>query len=349
MAAIDDALRALERSLETATLEGVRRDRKDLARPPARPARSEIVFVGTGGSPINLMRQVRATGGFYVELPEVRMFVDPGPGALVHARALGLPLEDLDAVYVSHGHTDHYTDAGALVESMCRAMSVRRGLLLAPRTVLDDGLVSAFHQGRRPDPPYPGGPRTVALDAGVAVTLAEGAVLRAVQAHHGGENYGFVLKTSGLRIGYTSDTGYLLAYRDGAGERVAVEPGRAVVDFEAAVEVHLDLKAAFQGVDVLIANVTFMNHFAARQLTAIGLGDLLAGSGIGQAVITHLDPALSGDGGEDRAPLLAEYVERVSGVATLLARDGMRLPLRARERGEIAAARGHSPDAGPGR
>jgi phosphoribosyl 1,2-cyclic phosphodiesterase len=332
-------LRALERSLESATLEGVRRDRRDLARSPALAQRRELVFVGSGGSPINLMRQVRATGGFYLETPEVRLYVDPGPGALVHARALGLPLEDLDAVYVSHGHTDHYGDAGAIVESMCRAMSVRRGLLLAPRAVLDDGLVSAFHQGRRPGPPYPGGPRTVALDPGVELTLGQGARLRPVPAHHGGENYGFVLETPGLRVGYTSDTGYLLAYRNAAGERVEVEPGRPIVDFEAAVEVHLDLKAAFTGVDLLIANVTFMNHFPARQLTAIGLGDLLSGSGIGEAVITHLDPALHGEGGEDRAPLLAEYVERVSGVRTRLARDGMRLGLRAAKGGESAAAR----------
>jgi phosphoribosyl 1,2-cyclic phosphodiesterase len=298
------------------------------------------VFVGTGGSPINLMRQVRATGGFYVELPEVRLYVDPGPGALVHARALGLPLEDLDAVYISHGHLDHYGDADAIVESMCRAMSVRRGLLLAPRSVLEEGLVSAFHQGRRPDVPYPGGPRARALEAGRAVALGDGAVLHPVPAHHGGENYGFVLETPDLRLGYTSDTGYLIAYRNADGERISVEPGRAVVDFEAAEEVHLDLRAAFADVDVLVANVTFMNHFASRQLTAIGLGDLLAGSGVGLAVITHLDPALTGAGGEDRTPLLAEYVERVSGVPTLVARDGMRLQLHPRGGGVAAAARG---------
>lgn len=334
---MDEALRALERSLEAATLAGVRRDRKDLGRPAEPARRSEMVFVGTGGSPINLMRQVRRTGGLYVELPELRMYVDPGPGALVHARALGLPLEDLDCVYVSHGHTDHYTDAGVLVECMCRAMSVRRGVLLAPRTVLDDGLVSAFHQGRRPEAPYPGGPRTFALDADAAFELGGGAVLHPVVAHHAGENYGFVLETPGLRLGYTSDTGYLLAYRNGAGERVPVEPGRPVLDFEAAVDVRLDLKAAFRAVDVLVANVTFMNHFAARQLTAVGLADLLTGSGIGEAVITHLDPALRGE--EDRTPLLAEYVERVSGVPTRVARDGMRLPLRPRLGGEVGAAK----------
>jgi phosphoribosyl 1,2-cyclic phosphodiesterase len=325
----------------------VRRDRRDLTRTPVPPERREILFVGTGGSPINLIRQVRATGGFYVELPEVRLFVDPGPGALVHARRLGVPLEDLDAVYVSHGHTDHYSDAGAIVEAMCRAMSVRRGILLAPRTVLDEGLVSAFHQGRRPKPPYPGGPRTVALEAGVAVPIGDGARLVPVAAHHSGENYGFVLETASITLGYTSDTGYLLAYRNADGERVAVEPGRPVLEFEAAEEVHLDLKAAFADVDVLVANVTFMNHFPSRQLTAIGLADLLTGTRVGQAVITHVDPALSGPEGEDRTPLLAEYVERVSGVPTRLARDGMRLTLHPRSDGKVAATTGG--DSGGGR
>lgn len=340
MTLTDDAVRALERSLERATLDGVRRDRRDLAAEATAAGRREIVFVGTGGSPINLIRQVRATGGFYIELPQVRLYVDPGPGALVHARALGLPLESLDAVYVSHGHIDHYSDAGVIVEAMCRAMSVRRGLLLAPRTVLEEGLIGAFHQGRRPEAPYPGGPRAVALGAGTPVVLGDGAILEPVVAHHSGENFGFVLRASGVRIGYTSDTGYLLAYRNADGERVAVEPGRPILEFEAAEEVHLDLKAAFSEVDVLIANVTFMNHFPSRQLTAIGLGDLLTKSSVGQAVITHVDPALTGPGGEDRTPLLAEYVERVSGVPTRLARDGMRLPVRAGERDGALAGRG---------
>ena len=304
-----------------------------------------MVFVGTGGSPINLMRQVRATGGFYVETPEVRLYVDPGPGALVHARRLGLPLEDLDAVYVSHGHTDHYTDAGAITEAMCRAMSVRRGLVLAPRTVLEEGLVSAFHQGRRGQPPYPGGPRAVALAADEAVPVGEdGAVLRPVPVHHAGENYGFILETPSVRLGYTSDTAYVIAYRNEDGERVELEPGRSMVDFEAVEEVHLDLKAAFGDVDVLIANVTFMNHAPTRQLTAIGLGELLTGSQVGEAVITHVDPSLTGGEGEDRTPLLAEYVERVSGVPTHLARDGMRLALRPRPGGQLAAARGGDAD-----
>lgn len=324
---MDDAVRALERTLERATLDGSQRDVRSLERQTHPPEHSEMIFVGTGGSALNLIRQQRQTAGFYIELPEVRMYVDPGPGAVAAALRCQVPIEDLDAVYVSHIHTDHVAEAGAMTEAMCRAMTVRRGALLAPAEAFREGVVTRFHQGRQGAMPYPGGPTAITLEAGRPVTVGAGARLTPVAVHHAAENYGFVLETPSLTIGYTSDTGYVLAYRNADGDRVDVEPGRPIVDFEAVEACHLDLKAAFRDVDVLVANVTFMNHHPTRQLTAIGLAHLLSQSQVRLCILTHLGTALAGANGEDKTPLLAEYVERVSTVPTRLARDGMRVHL----------------------
>ena len=69
----------------------------------------QVVFVGTGGGRMTTAFQARATGGFWVRLDWIGVCVDPGPGALAHARgrALGLDPGVLDAIVLTHKHLDH--------------------------------------------------------------------------------------------------------------------------------------------------------------------------------------------------------------------------------------------------
>ncbi len=97
---------------------------------------SKIVFLGTGGGRVTTMTQLRSTGGIYLELSGTRIYLDPGPGALVRARSAKIPLEKLDAVLVSHNHIDHLNDTAVLVECMTRGVREKRGLLAAPVSVL---------------------------------------------------------------------------------------------------------------------------------------------------------------------------------------------------------------------
>ena len=107
--------------------------------PPRRDA-DQIVFVGTGGGRMTTAFQARATGGLWVCLDGVWVCVDPGPGALAHARgrALGLDPGVLDAVILTHKHLDHSGDINAMIEAMTEGGTKKRGLVLAPRDAYEE-------------------------------------------------------------------------------------------------------------------------------------------------------------------------------------------------------------------
>lgn len=319
----------LHRKLSQGLSERVRQDLallRDL--PTKRPSHGNwIYFLGTGGNPVNLITQYRQTGGFILKVGRAVIYVDPGPGAIVHAARAGLDLSMLEAVYVSHGHTDHCGEAGVVIEAMCRLMSARRGTVIAPGKVLDAGLISPFHQGREPSRAYKGGPaEVVRASVGKSVTVEDAEVFP-VTAYHGEENYGFVLYGeggNGLSIGYTSDTGYIISYMGDHGER-EVDPWDAMADFKGIIRYHEDIKAAFRDVDVLIANVSYHSLFANRCLTGVGLAHMLSGSRVRLCIMTHMDVSCFKP--QDVSAEMARYVTEASGVKAIVAEDNRKYDL----------------------
>lgn len=314
-----------ERRLARLTAEAVQWDRKRVRGPePPEPEGDFIQFFGTGGNPINLVTQYHQTGGFYLTLGGSRLYVDPGPGALFHAARAGLPLAHLDGVFVSHGHTDHYLETGGIIEAMCRIMSTRRGLVMAPRDFFARGLLPAFYLGQEGTTGYPGGATAVPLGPGDEVSVG-GLGLETVTAYHGPENYGFVLTDGRLRLGYTSDTSYIQTYRTVDGQVLPVRPGEPLQDITEVVEYRRELKEAFAGVDVLVANLSYFDHYPARHLTAYGLAHLLQGSGVGRCLVTHLDPCVFRP--VDYSADLMAFLTAKAGVTCELARDNQRYSL----------------------
>jgi len=110
---------------------------------------SKIQFLGTGGGRINLIQQLRSTAGIYAELAGQKIYLDPGPGALVKSCAQKISLQKLDAILVSHNHIDHTNDAAVLLEAMTHGTREKRGILAAPTSVLEgeDKAISFYHQG----------------------------------------------------------------------------------------------------------------------------------------------------------------------------------------------------------
>lgn len=287
-----------------------------------RPQEGDFLhFLGTGGNPSGVIRQRPRTGGIWISLAGRQIALDPGPGAAFHAARAGLDARSLDAVCISHGHTDHYQGAGSLIEGMCRGMSRRRGVLALPREALARGLVDRFHLGLDPVPWYAGGPLVQALEDRRPLRVGELDVVP-FRVQHGPENYGLRMRSPAGTLVYSSDTSYVLRYRDSDGQEHAVRPGAQEAWPAAVTAVREEIAEAFVGADLAIFNLSFFWQHPHRHLTAPGVIDILRRSGVRRCVITHFDRSAAPSAVE-----IAGLIARETGAEVIAARDGMRLAL----------------------
>ncbi len=248
----------------------------------------KITFLGTGGGRWVVLRQLRASGGFVLELENEVIHIDPGPGALVRAKEYGVDLCKLTAVLVSHRHQDHFNDAVPVIECMTKGVTEKKGVFASSSKVI------------RGDKKYPpvldyyhkkAVQRLEVMKPGDSVMLGKVRVKATPTRHGDKKGLGFVFEGEGLRIGYTGDGEYF--------------PG---------MEKH------FRGCDYLIMNVLrprtdswpgHMNSEGARKLVARAKPK--------RAIMKHLGmKMLRGVAERDAA-----WIERETGIKTVVARDGM--------------------------
>ena len=109
----------------------------------------KVTFLGTGGGRFVMINQIRATAGFMVESKNLRMFVDPGPGALIMAKKYGIKLNKLNSIFVSHAHLDHCNDLEVIIEAMTYGATEKKGFLISNENVIkgseEFGAISGYH------------------------------------------------------------------------------------------------------------------------------------------------------------------------------------------------------------
>jgi ribonuclease BN (tRNA processing enzyme) len=96
---------------------------------------SFIKFLGTAGARFVMIKQLRSSGGLWINHKDTNVILDPGPGALVrchNARPILNP-ETLDGVILTHKHLDHSNDANVMVEAMTQGGFKKRGALFVPK------------------------------------------------------------------------------------------------------------------------------------------------------------------------------------------------------------------------
>ncbi|MGQ9641643.1 MAG: MBL fold metallo-hydrolase [Candidatus Bathycorpusculaceae bacterium] len=166
----------------------------------------QIIFLGTGGGRFATITQKRRTAGIRIANESLNLHLDPGPGALVHSVDMGLDPQKLTAIFVSHSHPDHYTDAEVLIEAMTRGMTKKRGVLIASKSVLSgsqvcEASISKYHQ-QMPKQLIEAAPNTKFLVGAVQVVVTEA-------RHTDPDAVGFRFETKEFGdFAYTSDTEY---------------------------------------------------------------------------------------------------------------------------------------------
>jgi phosphoribosyl 1,2-cyclic phosphodiesterase len=98
-----------------------------------------IKFIGTAGARFVVAKQLRSSGGLWLSVEGVNLYMDPGPGALVRCLASKPKLDPtkLDGILLSHKHLDHSGDINAMIEAMTEGGYRRRGVLFAPQDALE--------------------------------------------------------------------------------------------------------------------------------------------------------------------------------------------------------------------
>lgn len=223
----------------------------------------KILFVGTGGGRLNLVKQLRWTGGFRIN-GSATIHVDPGPGALVRTWQVGEDPRKTDVLIVTHAHTDHWIDTVPMIEAITEGTMKKRGLLICSRCVYD--LLPEFHKG------------LVKVEVAEAKDKKEYFIdgksfkieFTPVNHNHN-KGFGFVLSMDGKKIGYTGDTEYFK-----------------------------ELDEYFKGVDVLIANVfkpkpdSYIGH-----ITVESAIELAKGAKPKLFVLTHMGTSMFGNEWEE--------------------------------------------------
>jgi phosphoribosyl 1,2-cyclic phosphodiesterase len=166
----------------------------------------EIIFLGTGGGRFATITQKRRTAGIRMISEGLNLHLDPGPGALVHSVNEGLDPQKLNAVFVSHCHPDHYTDAEVLIEAMTRGTTRKRGVLAAAKSVLTgnnlcEPSISKYHQ-QMPEQKIEAVPNMKFQVADIRVSVAQA-------RHTDPDTVGLRFETADFGdFAYTSDTEY---------------------------------------------------------------------------------------------------------------------------------------------
>ncbi len=160
-----------------------------------------IKFIGTAGARFVVAKQLRSSGGLWLSLEGVNLYMDPGPGALVRCLASKPKLDPtkLDGILLSHKHLDHSGDINAMIEAMTEGGYRRRGVLFAPQDALEDDPVIFRYARSYVD-------RVEVLKEGENYCVG-GLKFSTARRHiHSVETYGFNFFISGLTVSYITDT-----------------------------------------------------------------------------------------------------------------------------------------------
>ncbi len=254
----------------------------------------EIVFLGTGGGRINLLKQFRRTGGFRINSESANIHVDPGPGGLTNSIHFKQNPLRLDVLIVTHAHIDHCNDANIIIEGISRHALKKRGILIASKQAVDGGknkdrVITLYHQ-EKIDRIY----KAKEGDRKKFKTTKGEFEIEIIKAEHDAEDaFGFRLFIDGKVIGYTGDTEY---YR-GIGKK-------------------------YMDCDYLIVNCMkpaedpYKGHMTTEDVIS-----LLKDAKPGLAVISHMGMKMLKAGPKKEA----EKIAKKSKVKTIAAYDGLKL------------------------
>jgi len=257
-------------------------------------ASETITFLGTGGARFMMIRQILASGGFWLNLNGTEILIDPGPGCIVHATKRKFNADKLSAIILSHRHLDHSADVNIMVEAMTQGGFRRHGRLFAPADALEtESVIFSYLRDALEG--------IEVLQEGKSYPVDNISFTTPVRHIHPVETYGMVFRTARHTFSYIADTRYF------------------------------DSLCKHYGSELLIINLVFLEPHPPADPPA-GPTDHLSVPDVEQ-IITELKPKAAilthfGMSVWRAKPWeIAQKLSEKTGVKVIAARDGMRFDL----------------------
>ena len=171
-----------------------------------------IKFLGTAGARFVMIRQLRSSGGVWINFKSTNIILDPGPGAIVKCKASRPSLDptDLEGIILTHKHLDHSNDVNVMIEAITEGGFRKKGALFAPKDALGkEGVVFSYLENFLD--------KIVVLKEG-SFTIGDIKFDVPVKNIHTVETYGLKFYLGERTVSFVSDTRYfdalIEAYKD---------------------------------------------------------------------------------------------------------------------------------------
>jgi phosphoribosyl 1,2-cyclic phosphodiesterase len=251
------------------------------------PAKDFIKFLGTSGARFVMIRQLRHSGGLWINCAGTNVLLDPGPGALVYCARSRPKLDPskLDAIILTHRHLDHSGDINVMIEAMTEGGFKKRGIVFCPEDAINgDPVILKYIRDF---------PEKIEIIKADQKYKAGNFVFETSPRHiHPVETYGLKFSLNGKSVGLLTDTG------------------------------NFDQLAKFYCVDILIAGVVFPQpRTGIDHLSLEDIKDMLQSLKPEKTILTHFGLGML----KANPRLCAQNLSRELGLEVIAATDGMTL------------------------
>ncbi|SNZ02412.1 Ribonuclease BN, tRNA processing enzyme [Persephonella hydrogeniphila] len=251
--------------------------------------KNSITFLGTGGGRVVVFRQIRHSGGIWLNLEGTNVLIDPGPGSLVRIFEKGFDTRDIDIIVVSHRHLDHSADLNSVIESASESTKKPKDLLIAPLDVVEGDDPILLKYLRKAIKEY------VPVEENKTIPYKNIQIIGTIKhIHEGADTYGLEFHSENKKVIYVPCGKFYEKMLEGYSENA----------------------------DVMIFNTTFPKKVEGYyHLSAEDVEKMIERYKPKIAVITHFSVAMLKADPEK----IAARMSRKTGVKVLAAYDGMRL------------------------
>ncbi|MCD6574607.1 MBL fold metallo-hydrolase [Candidatus Aerophobetes bacterium] len=222
----------------------------------------KIKFLGTAGARMVMIKQLRSSGGIWLNLDDTNILIDPGPGCLVRCVKSRPKLDPakLDAIVLTHKHLDHSGDINVMIEAMTDGGFKKRGILFAPEDALKGEDTVIFKYLRN----FP--EKIEVLQEKGNYKIKDVYLTTPVRHKHGVETYGLNIDFKGLSISFITDSRYFEGLERFYQGRIVIIN---VVRFKPREGVdHLSLEDAERIISLNRPDLSILTHFGMTMLRA---------------------------------------------------------------------------------